>query len=240
MRLTAAGANGDTAAVDGGATIIVTNGDISRVVIPGLGIDVATGFSGTSGVALPDGRRLNLFIATTADGGGFLGDDPGYLGYGDWSVTSPSDNTRTEGTFITGFQTSPANMPRTGAGYEGWTEGNVYVPGGSASYSGQALLNANFATGAVTGTMTGHTSDGTGNTAIWNASALTASITSDTSRFSGTVRVTSSPGSPFALQPTATGFVDGGFYGPGAGEIGAVWSLSDGSRTAVGTFTGKR
>jgi hypothetical protein len=42
------------------------------------------------------------------------------------------------------------------------------------------------------------------------------------------------------LGPNATGTLEGKFFGPAAQEAGAVWTLFDGTRAAIGTLTGKR
>ncbi len=38
------------------------------------------------------------------------------------------------------------------------------------------------------------------------------------------------------LAASATGHIDGAFYGPTANEVGAVWTLSDGTGSAMGAF----
>jgi hypothetical protein len=38
-----------------------------------------------------------------------------------------------------------------------------------------------------------------------------------------------------ALSGSATGHIDGAFFGPAAQNLGAVWSLNDGSGAALGT-----
>jgi hypothetical protein len=37
-----------------------------------------------------------------------------------------------------------------------------------------------------------------------------------------------------SLSGSATGHLDGAFYGPAAQNVGAVWSLSDGMKSALG------
>jgi hypothetical protein len=38
-----------------------------------------------------------------------------------------------------------------------------------------------------------------------------------------------------SLSASATGHIDGAFYGPAAQNLGAVWSLSDGTGSALGS-----
>jgi hypothetical protein len=42
------------------------------------------------------------------------------------------------------------------------------------------------------------------------------------------------------MAPNATGTLEGKFFGPSAQEAGAVWTLFDGTKAAIGTLTGKR
>jgi hypothetical protein len=42
------------------------------------------------------------------------------------------------------------------------------------------------------------------------------------------------------LSGGATGHIDGGFYGPNANELGAVWSLTDSGSMAIGVVGGRR
>jgi hypothetical protein len=72
----------------------------------------------------------------------------------------------------------------------------------------------------------------------WNDVSVTSSMISGTSRFSGSTAATSAPVTPYAVSGAATGRIDGGFYGPTATELGAVWSLSDGNTAVIGVAHG--
>jgi hypothetical protein len=74
--------------------------------------------------------------------------------------------------------------------------------------------------------------------APWNNVAFNSTITG--SAFSGTTSVTSAPGSAGSLGAGATGTLEGHFFGPTAQEAGAVWTLFDGTKAAIGTLTGKQ
>jgi len=69
----------------------------------------------------------------------------------------------------------------------------------------------------------------------WNDVSLNASIAPGTNKFSGSTAATSAPGTAFSLAGSATGHIDGAFYGPIAQNLGAVWSLNDGRASALGT-----
>jgi len=69
----------------------------------------------------------------------------------------------------------------------------------------------------------------------WNDVSVAGTIAMGTNKFSGTTAATSSPGTPMSLSASATGHIDGAFYGPAAQNLGAVWSLSDGTGSALGT-----
>ena len=122
----------------------------------------------------------------------------------------------------------------------GYADGYVFKSSGTdvngAYVNGTAAMSASFANGQITGSMTKMTY---GNGGTWNDVSLNASIAAGSNRFSGTAAAASAPGTPFSLAGTATGHIDGAFYGPAAQNIGAIWSLSDGSGSAIGTLWGK-
>ncbi|HYK79197.1 MAG TPA: transferrin-binding protein-like solute binding protein [Micropepsaceae bacterium] len=150
------------------------------------------------------------------------------------------------GTFVTGFETPASGMPTTGVALYTGTKNVAGVvisdPTGTvdrASLLGDASLGVNFATGAVTGTFIHMTATNAAATRTpWNDVSIGASVTAGTSHFSGTTAAATAPGTPFAVSGTATGRIDGGFYGPNANELGAVWSLTDKGTVAVGVVHG--
>ena len=152
--------------------------------------------------------------------------------------------------FVTGYETSAAGMPASGtATYSGGINGIVIFPGidpatgcgcTNLPLMGNATLTANFGERKVSGTMTiwagpfWEPVEGE----RWNDVAFTSSLTGN--RFSGTTSVTSAPGGTASLAANATGTIEGKFFGPSAQEAGAVWTLFDGTRAAIGTLSGKR
>jgi hypothetical protein len=124
-------------------------------------------------------------------------------------------------------------MPTTGtATFSGQTEFSLYQQSGGSWGAGKANFSVDFASGNVTGAFTQQWE--ASSSGPWNDVSVNASIAAGTSKFSGTTGVTSAPVGPFTLKASATGRIDGGFYGPAAQNIGALWSLTDGTTTAVG------
>jgi hypothetical protein len=150
------------------------------------------------------------------------------------------------GAFATGYETPASGMPTSGAAFYA---GNKNVVGvivtdvagkiDRASVYGDATLAANFGTGAITGAFSNMVS--TNSAAVrapWNDVSVSASIIAGTSRFSGSTAASTTPGGAFAVSGSATGRIDGGFYGPTANELGAVWSLKDSGTVAIGVVHG--
>ncbi len=69
--------------------------------------------------------------------------------------------------------------------------------------------------------------------AQWDVS-VAASIAAGTNKFNGSTAVTSAPPGPFSLNASASGSINGAFYGPAAQNLGAIWTLSDGTTSAIG------
>lgn len=159
------------------------------------------------------------------------------------------------GVFVTGFETPVSAMPALGsATYSGVASGSVFYPvaigSGVAlcncdevSVRGAASFTADFGTRSITGSLTEMWAGGDPWTdgavgAPWNSVSFTSAIAGN--RFSGTSRVSTAPGGDLSLAAGATGTIDGKFFGPAAQEAGAVWTLFDGTKAAIGTLTGKR
>lgn len=160
--------------------------------------------------------------------------------YGAWSETWEGDWFSTDGGrddlfFVLGYRTPNSGMPTAGsATYSGTAQGIVVSSKGeSAQLTGNASILANFSSARVTGTLSGMMANGT----PWNDVSLTSTLVGNV--FSGDARVMSSSSGTHAFSGSATGNLEGQFFGPVAQELGAVWTLFDGSRTAVGTLTGR-
>ncbi len=136
--------------------------------------------------------------------------------------------------FAFGYETPATSMPTTGqASFNGQVRGTVFAPNGDAipegGLIGDATFSADFASGRVTGAFTNMRS-----LTPWNDVSVNASIASGTNKFSGATAVTSAPQGMFSLKSSATGSINGAFYGPTAQNLGAVWTLSDGTKSALG------
>ena len=162
-----------------------------------------------------------------------------YVALGGWMAV-PNGGSFTE--FLFGYETPPAAMPTAGqAAFSGYADANIFGPGnGHNGYvlsnwaSGNAALTVDFASGKITGAFTHMQYLESSSYVPWNDVSVNASILSGTNKFSGSTGVTSTPQTPFSLKGSATGRIDGGFYGPSAQNLGAIWSLSDGSTSAIG------
>jgi hypothetical protein len=173
-----------------------------------------------------------------------------YAQLGIWEVfkspTNGAQGPSNIGAAVYGLQTPPAAMPTSGTATYQVTEGVTGVAVlsrdsslGLGQYAlvavdGDASLTADFASGAVTGSFTNMRVGTTGQQAppVWNNVSISATISGAT--FAGTTATTTTPGGSFALGH-ATGTIRGGFYGPKADEIGAVWTLYDGTNSALGS-----
>lgn len=150
--------------------------------------------------------------------------------------------------FVFGYETPAALVPATGtATYSGMAEGRVFYPlnqgAGEASLTGNAEFTANFGTRMLSGTLTGMWAGGDPwfddpNGGPWNSVNFNSTISGNA--FSGTAFASTAPGGLYSLSLSATGTVEGKFFGPSAQEAGAVWTLFDGTRAAIGTLSGKR
>ena len=218
---------GDPAAT---ATVISdsSNSSAVQVVIPSLGIN------------------QTITMHTNAAGAGDSGQPIYGLSYtavGFWGVNS-SPNVLSDGVYVFGYQTPQAAMPTSGTAVfsgTGFVEGTIYKTVGTEIQSGivggSASITANFGSGAINGSFTQMTeyNNQNANTEHWNDVSVTANIATGSNTFSGTTAAASAPGQPMSLSGSAVGKINGAFFGPAAQNLGAVWSLSDGTGSAIGT-----
>ena len=250
INVNSSGIGPDVAANNGGATLSVLNWNASgdsqfRLTIPGVGLDAT--FTSSSLLKGPSTVAGGTFRLTASNAN--------YAALGLWEVdtTSATAGGATEnkihlGAFTTGFETPVSALPTSGvATYAGAQSVAGLVTSNSssgvsrASLIGDASFSANFGTGAITGSFTNMivtASPGFVAPTPWNSVSVTSSLIAGTSRFSGSTAAASAPNAPYVIGGSATGRIDGGFYGPNANELGAVWSLSDGQNVVVGTAQG--
>ena len=145
--------------------------------------------------------------------------------------------------FVFGYETPVASMPVSGtAAFTGNAQAQVFAPiGPTAQYNwveGNASFSVDFASGKISGALNEFGYIGASNVReLWNDVSVSAAIAAGSNRFGGTTAVTASPASSFSLKPSATGSINGAFFGPAAQQLGAVWTLSDGTISALGSVT---
>jgi hypothetical protein len=151
--------------------------------------------------------------------------------------------------FVVGYETPAAAMPMTGsATYRGSAQGFVFftsqniVSSGAIrcgcvvmGLSGESSFTADFGARTVDGSLTNMRAGGGER---WNDVGFSSTISGNA--FSGVARVMNAPGGSSTMVGTGTGTIEGKFFGPSAQEAGAVWTLFDGTRAAIGTLSGKR
>jgi hypothetical protein len=164
-----------------------------------------------------------------------------WTSYGMWGVhVDVGAPSTTSAAFVTGYKTPSGSVPTTGsATFAGSVVGKVMYPAaasengvGVADLTGSASLQANFGSGSITGNLTGMMAGAV----PWNSVSLAGSISGGQNSFSGTSAATSDPGNGTSLSASATGTFAGMFFGPTAQELGAVWTLSDGRASAIGSL----
>jgi hypothetical protein len=174
-----------------------------------------------------------------------------YVVAGSWGAGTGQGTLQSNSFYAFGYETPGSGIPTTGsAQYAGVASGNVFQTNNGTilgtTVDGKANLSVNFSSGQVTGSLTqmqqwnGLPTGGPQTNLPWNDVSLSASMVPGTSKFSGTAAATSAPGSSFSLSSSATGHVDGALYGPTAQNVGAVWSLNDGSKSALGALAAKQ
>lgn len=205
--------------------------------VPSLGVGDLT-------IPVPGQSPATPTIGPHVPGGILVSYGLSYTGFGAWANSDVVTHVQTSaGYFVYGFETPFSAMPAAGtATYSqtGGVGGTAFVPSGNsvaaATLSGDANLTANFGTGAVSGNFTNMSAYNSNAFTPWNNVSVSASISAGTNVFSGSTAATSAPGGNFALKGNAAGNINGGFYGPNANELGAVWTLSngDGTGSAIG------
>ncbi len=165
-----------------------------------------------------------------------------YVAFGSWQWGYPGPAADL-GSFVFGYETPPASMPVSGtAAFSGVWEGQVFTPKPgqpiqAGDVGGNASFSVDFLSGKITGALTAATSGGSYGIDLqpWNDVSVSAAIAAASNRFAGTTAVSSSPANSAGLKASATGTISGAFYGPAAQQLGAVWTLGDGTSSAIGT-----
>jgi hypothetical protein len=237
-----------------GATISVNGQSLALTLhAPSAGINnvALTAVSDDEFTALlPDGRQIEVVLDSEILDGPADNDSKtlSYLRFGSWAIQNSAGAMTAGAPVFGGYETPAANMPTTGtATYAGDMEGNVSFLSGNArvlgEVEGKAAISANFATNSLTGSVTGteiyaELPGGNDRSGAWNDFTVTATLSGN--GFAGATAVSNAPGGAGTLNAGAAGTVSGTFFGPNANEIGAIWTLSDGATTAVGTIVGMK
>jgi len=250
LKVTSAGVSTDAATNAAGATLTVLNENTGRfrLDIPSLGIDYE--FLSPGSVPSFQARENLTLTPSNGDVVTLIMDGFSTSRMGAWAVRDgDTGQLKSFAFFTTGIPTPAQNMPTTGtaayhADTESGTVGVVMVPtaGGfaSAALSGRGQLIADFDVGVIVGTLTNmQATDANNVTTPWNDVSVAATIAGGAPSFAGTTAAATAPAAPFALKSTASGQIRGAFYGGSAEQVGAVWSLSDGTGSAIGVFGGK-
>jgi hypothetical protein len=148
----------------------------------------------------------------------------------------------TNGAYVYGYSTPVSAVPLHGkALHRGEVRGTAIGPSGAVPLVGWGNVTIDFGSHAVAGSMTemrqGTIWDGRAPFAKPFDSVAIAGMQSG-NQIAGTTSVTTAPASPLSLSAGATGHFNGELFGHATNEMGAVWTLSDGTRSAMGIFIG--
>lgn len=155
-----------------------------------------------------------------------------YASYGAWQrlAQSGSGVDVRQNFFVYGVPTAASYMPRTGsATYQTTIDGFVIAPGASYALGGTGSFSADFGAGTVATSLT------LNGTNVANGGSISLGSPTGSGAISG-----SSFGGSFSNLPAGrSGGFNGQFFGPGATEMGAVFTLS-GDIAGNGAIVGKR
>lgn len=233
----------DTATINSGTSLTFDSSDSSYAINIGnaaLGVANVVLNSTPSGVFQADvsgGKHVSLEIADP------VSSNLSWTSFGYWDVAL-ANGARTQAQFVTGYATPAGSLPTTGtAKYFGAVRGEVILPQAGrengvnyGALSGDASFEANFGIATISGNLVNmFSTDFDGTKLPWNSVSFSGSLFGQ-NMFSGSSVATSAPGNIASLKGTATGTFAGAFFGPRVQELGAVWTLSDGTAAAFGTI----
>jgi len=178
-------------------------------------------------VAVKDMNGTPSYVAAAGD------DGLDYMTWGVWSVEAAHSGmagaTVLDGShWIAGRMTQDVDMPTTGtATYNGRVHGTAYERGALHALDGTSRLEANFGTGTIGGQLNINYANG----GAYATSDLSSVSIRNGNQFGGSL-----------VGADNVGNIQGGFFGPGAAEVGGNWSINKngGVSQATGVFTGKK
>lgn len=192
------------------------------------------------------GHQLPNFYDFVSD---LEGGDLDYTRFGYWYRFQVAGGMEQAGAWTAGFVTPANDIPTQGtAAYSGHATG-LYNDAGAcncgdqfvSTFTGDVDLTVNFTNQSLNGSITNILLTPISGTAgPMNDIGFVASIDRTSNLFAGTTSVTSQPGGDWAFGPSASGLINGRFYGPGAAEVGAVFSLTEGLKRLIGSFGASR
>jgi C-lobe and N-lobe beta barrels of Tf-binding protein B len=198
-----------------------------QLIIPALNINATLVSDYAKGL---DQQKSDFNNGITDVGGAVSLGALDYVAFGGWAADTISEPAVQ---FLFGIETPVSAIPSSG--HATFAGGSVIGRVNNTALVGTATFSVNFGSGTLTGALSNmRTVSGPGSYAAWNDVSVTASIAAGSSRFSGNTAATSAPATPLSLSASATGRMDGAFFGPAAQNLGAAWTLSDGTTSAVG------
>jgi hypothetical protein len=236
----------DTTATVGGGTATfqgMVGGNYTAIdlKIPGLGLNASNLHTDGTFLQQPDGSRVSALMPAL-----------NYTVLGSWGLT-PASGPSTLGLAIAGYQTPTNGVPvggsaaylgnaPQGASTAGFARGTVFVSSNlPVDTIGEFNANVNFTNSTITGSLTNmHTSPSAGVQNPWNTVSVAGTLSG--ASVSGTTSTTGAPSGAgvYGMSSAATGKFSGAFYGPGAEELGAIWTLNeattDGGKAAWGVI----
>jgi hypothetical protein len=223
--------------------------------IPNLGIN-ATGLVGDgTNKTQSNGSTVSVLVTSLT-----------YTLLGTWNYKPADGKSSILGLAVSGYQTPAGSVPTNGtatyvgAGGQGTgptaggVVGSVVIPSASGTINpavleGNVNLSVNFATQQVNGTLSNMTAQSvaTNATSPWNNVTLSGSLSQTAGSanrgavITGTTQAQAAPaGATYGMSAGATGVLSGALFGPNADEVGALWSVNEGSgangKTAFGMF----
>ena len=197
--------------------------------------------NGTTFDALITGGTSNQDVETTLTSG--KASALTYATYGVWFESDTLGNPLTIGTLATGVATTTAQMVTTGtATYTGNLSGVVLSSTSAGQITGGTVsLTANFATNAISGSVSTIATQTIGTNAVGTMTGigLTAGTITGTA-FTGVATVGAQvTGATFGIVG-ATGTYGGKFYGPAAAEAAGSISMTGGGNTVLASFGAKK
>jgi len=197
--------------------------------------------------ALNLGETLEYLTGPSFEKAGLLIYFSDYVWLGEWDTGNQTAGF-TDVNYAFGYETPLAAMPSSGtASFHGIAQGKMATPSGAGYLNGDSALTADFAAGKISGAFINMRATDGDNVWPWHDVSVIGSIAVGTNKFNGTTAINSQPvapasgpPSPYNLNSSAAGHISGAFYGTSAQSIGGLWTLYDGTSSAVGGFAAKQ